>query len=117
MQKRTTLERKDDLKYLGSWVDETLKDINIRKALAWRALNGIDKTWKSNLSPGVKKRFFVATVDSILLCGCESWALNKSMEKSLNGTYTCMLRKVLNVHQSSHTTKNSMANCPKSRVR
>ena len=27
----------------------------------------------------------------------------KSMEKSLNGTYTRMLRKALNVHWSSHT--------------
>ena len=40
--------------------------------------------------------------------GCESWALNKSMEKSLNGTYTCMLRKVLNVHWSSHTTNKEL---------
>ena len=39
----------------------------------------MEKTWKSNLSPGVKKRFFVATVESILLYGCEAWALNKAM--------------------------------------
>ena len=63
----------------------------------------MDKTWKSKLSPGVKKRFFVATVESILLYGCEAWALNKAMEKSLDGTYTRMLRKALNIHWSSHT--------------
>lgn len=99
----TILEEKKDFKYLGSWVDETLKDINVRKALAWRALNDMDRTWKSKLSPGVKKRFFVATVESILLYGCEAWALSKAMEKSLDGTYTRMLRKALNVHWSSHT--------------
>ena len=104
----TILEEKDDFKYLGSWVDESLKDINVRKALAWRALNDMEKTWKSNLSPGVKKRFFVATVESILLYGCEAWALNKAMEKSLDGTYTRMLRKALNVHWSTHTTNEQL---------
>ena len=90
-------------KYLGSWVDESLKDISVREALAWRALNSMERTWKSNLSSGVKKRFFVATVESILLYGCEAWALNKAMEKSLDGTFTRMLRKALNVHWSTHT--------------
>jgi len=99
----TILEEKKDFKYLGSWVDETRKDINVRKALAWRALNGMDRTWRSKLSPGVKMRFFVATVESILLYVCEAWALSKAMEKSLYGTYTHMLRKGLNVPWSSHT--------------
>ena len=56
------------------------------------------------MNSGLKKRFFVATVESILTYGCESWAMNVAMEKSLNGTYTRMLHKVLNVHWSSHTT-------------
>ena len=55
------------------------------------------------MEPGLKKRFFVSTVEAILLYGCGSWTLTESMEKSLNGTYTRMLRKVLNVHWSSHT--------------
>ena len=99
----TTLEQKEDFKYLGSWVDESLKDIRIRKGLAWKALNDMDRIWKSNMNPGLKKRFFVATVESILIYGCESWAMNSAMEKSLNGTYTRMLRRALNVHWSSHT--------------
>ena len=56
------------------------------------------------MNPGLKKRFFVATVESILIYGCESWAMTGAMEKSLNGTYRCMLRKIQNVHWSSHTT-------------
>ncbi|XP_073238052.1 uncharacterized protein [Porites lutea] len=46
--------------------------------------------------------FFIATIESILLYGCESWALSKAQEKSLDGTYTRMLRKALNIHWSSH---------------
>ena len=56
----------------------------------------------------MKKRFFVTMVESILIYGCESWALNEAMEKSLNGTYTRMLRKVLNIHWSSHTTNEEL---------
>ena len=56
------------------------------------------------MNPGLKKRFFVATVESILIYGCESWAMTGAMEKSLNGTYMRMLRKIQNVHWSSHTT-------------
>jgi exonuclease III len=99
----TVLECKDDFKYLGSWVDSTEKDIAVRKALAWYALNGMIRIWKSNMQMGLKKRFFVACIESILLYGCEAWAMTVKLEKSLNGTYTRMLRKALNIHWSSHT--------------
>ena len=98
----TVLEQKSDFKYLGSWVDESSKDIRVRKGLAWKALNDMDRIWKSNMNPGLKKRFFVATVESILIYGCESWAMTGAMEKSLNGTYTRMLRNIQNMHWSSH---------------
>jgi hypothetical protein len=100
----TTLEYKDDFKYLGSWVDDSAKDISVRKALAWKALNGMSKIWTSNMNTGLKKRFFLATVESILLYGCESWSLTEKIEKQLDGCYTRMLRKALNVHWSAHMT-------------
>ena len=52
---------------------------------------------------GSQEAFFISTVEAILLYGCENWSLTESMEKSLNGYYTRMLWKVLNVHWSSHT--------------
>ena len=66
------------------------------------------KIWKSAMNPDLKKRFFVATVESILLYGCESWAMTETMERSLSGTYTRMLRKALNVHWSSRTTNSEL---------
>ena len=56
------------------------------------------------MSKELKTRFFQATVESILLYGCESWALTTSLEKSLDGTYTRMLRKIYGVRWESHTT-------------
>jgi len=55
------------------------------------------------LSKELKVRFFKGTVESILLYGCEAWALTEAMKHSLDGTYTRMLRKALNIHWSSHT--------------
>ena len=51
----------------------------------------------------LKLCFFIATIESILLYGCESWTLTEALEKSLDGTYTRMLRKAQNIHWSSHT--------------
>ena len=56
----------------------------------------------------LKKKCFVATVESILLYGCEAWTLTKSMENALDGTYTRMLRKALNVHWSDRVTNESL---------
>ena len=51
----TELEWKDDFKYLGSWVDSSAKDVAVRKALAWKALNSMDKIWTSRMRTELKK--------------------------------------------------------------
>ena len=66
------LEKVDDFKYLGSFIMSPSRDIKIRKAKAWKALNGMKEIWKSDISRAVKKRFFFATVESVLLYGSET---------------------------------------------
>jgi len=73
----------DDFKYLGSWIDNTLKDV--RKAQAWVACNKLSKIWKSNFNRHLKVRLFVLTVESVPLYGCESWAINKTTTKLIDG--------------------------------
>ena len=80
------------------------KDIKIRKALAWSACHKLGKVWKSTLKRNIKIRLFIATVESVLLYGSSTWTLTKTMEKSLDGTYTRMLRMALNVHWQEHKT-------------
>ena len=60
------------------------------------------------MSLTLQRRFFVATIESILLYGCDSWTLSKKQEKSLNGTYTRMLRKALNIHWTSLTNNKDL---------
>ena len=45
----------------------------------------------------LKRRLFVSTDESVLLYGCEAWALTVKDEKPLGGVYTRMLRAALNV--------------------
>ena len=103
-----------DFKYLGCYVDNSEHDIKVRKALAWSACHKMQKIWKSSLPNKIKIRLFTATVESVLLYGCSTWTLTKAMEKSLDGTYTRMLRMALNVSWKEHKTNIDLyGNLPK----
>ena len=85
------IECVDDYKYLGSWIGSTEKDVGIRKALAWKASNKLSRIWNSSLQRQFKLKVFKATVEAILLYGCETWTLTNSLEKKLDGCYTRLL--------------------------
>ena len=87
----------EDFKYLGSRTASTENDIAVRKAL-----NKLDKIWKSVLSNEVKLNTFTTLIESILLYGCESWTLTQAQSKRLDGCYTRMLRKVQNKSWKDH---------------
>ena len=82
----------------------------VLKALAWKALNKLDKIWKSDLPKKHKLNFFRATVESILLYGCATWTLTKAEEKALDGTYKRMLKKVYNIDGQAHITNEALYN-------
>ena len=64
--------------------------------------------WKSVLTDKIKRRFFQATVVSILQYGCTTWTLNKYMDKKLDGNYTRILRAILNKSWSRHPSKQQL---------
>ena len=88
------IEKVDDFLYLGSYT-ETSQDIDTRIGKAWGALNALSKVWVSPIKKATKIRLFKSSeqahrqVESILLYGSDSWSLTKSLEKKLDGTYTC----------------------------
>ena len=63
------------------------------------------KVWNSKLRRQLKERLFLATVESVLLYGSETWSLTRTMEKQINGCYTRMLRMAMNVNANDHVTK------------
>ena len=98
----TLLEVVEDFNYLGAWIASTQSDIRIRRARAWSALHSMNKVWRSGMNENLKRRLFVTTVESVLLYGCEAWALTVKDEKALDGVYTRMLRTALNVSWEDH---------------
>ncbi|XP_071958788.1 uncharacterized protein [Antedon mediterranea] len=96
------LNQVDQFTYLGSNIASTAKDVDIRISKAWSALKRLTVIWKSNISNNMKKNFFKTTVESVLLYGSSTWTLTKKLENTLNGTYTRMLRAVLNVSWQEH---------------
>ena len=109
--KRALTEKKEqDFKYLGSWVDTSYKDLKVRKALAWTALNKMEKIWNSTMDRNSKIGIFRATVEYVLLYGCVTWTLNKKLNKSLDGCYTRMLRKIQNISWKQHLTNKELYN-------
>ena len=56
----------------------------------------------------MKCNFFQAAVVSILLYGCTTWTLTKRLEKKLDGSYTRMLRTILNKSWRQHLTKHQL---------
>ena len=98
----TELESVEDFKYLGAWTASTEQDLKVRRALAWKALHGMRRVWSSDMGEDLKRRLFVATVESVLLYGAETWTLTAQQEKALDGVYTRMLRMALGVTWMDH---------------
>ena len=99
------LKNFDNFIYLGSEIESTDKEIKIRIDKSWAALNKLSSIWKSLLRTTLKMNFFRAVVESVLLYGSKAWSLTKKHEKNLDGTYTRMLRAILNISFKEHTTK------------
>ena len=51
------------------------KEINIRIAKSWSTLEKLSSIRKSNLTATLKRNFFRAVVESVLLYGSEAWTL------------------------------------------
>ena len=72
------------------------------------AIDRLSIIWKSGLTAKMKRSFFQAAVESILLYGCTTWTLTKRLEKKLGSNYTRMLRAILNKSWQQHPTRHQL---------
>ena len=103
------LKQKDDFKYLGSWADSSEKDIETRKALAWIVHQSHVRSMEIQHEYRAQKE--ILCNHSRVHTTLRMWSTNdtnKDMEKALDGTYTRMFRKALNVHWSDRVTNESL---------
>ena len=89
--KNENIRAVQDFTYLGSSIASTKRDIDIKLGKASSALNKLDVIWKSSLPANLKRSYFQATVESVLVHGATSSTLTKYLEKTLNGSYARML--------------------------
>ena len=91
------IKRVDDFRYLGCWMRDSRKDFLVRRAQAFDAANKMWRVWKSDISRNLKIRLFRVTVESVLLYGSETWCMTIWLKKRLDGAYTRLLQKALNI--------------------
>ena len=60
----------------------------------------------------MKRSFFQAAIESILLYGCTTWMLTKWLEKRLDGNCTRMMRAILNRSWKQQPTKQQLYGHP-----
>ncbi|XP_068680522.1 uncharacterized protein [Montipora foliosa] len=101
------IEKVDDFLYLGGYTN-TARDINSRITKAWGALNSLTRIWCSRIKTSTKIRIFKSTVETILLYGCESWTMTKTLVKKVDGAYTRMLRRVKSVSWRAHMSNEQL---------
>ena len=104
--KSEPLKQVDTFTYLGSNISSSEADVKSRIGKAWGALDKLNTIWKPSHPKQMKRRFFRATVETVLLYGSSAWTLTKNLETKLSGTYTRMLRAALDVSWKEHPTKN-----------
>ena len=101
MVKNQALEEVNTFTYLGSVVDEvggTEADIKARISKARFAFISLGKVWKDRtISTKTKCRLFSSNVKSILLYGCETWKLTKTLLNKLQTFVNTCLRKILRI--------------------
>ena len=97
----------DNFKYLGSWMKSTTHDFSVKKGPCVDCLSQTcEDLIKKNQK--IKIRLFVATVESVLLYGSETWIFDKSMQKQQDGYYTRIRRMALNVSWKQHLTNEQL---------
>ena len=99
----SSLKLVDKFTYQGSSVSSTETYIDTRLAKEWTAIDRLSVIWKSDMTDKIKRSFFQAAVESILLYGCTTWTLTKRMEKNLDKNDASNIKQVLETapHQAA----------------
>ena len=106
--KKENIKVFEDFKYLGSYIGSSEHDVNIRIAKAWAALNSMKTIQNSGLKEKLKKNFFRATVESVLVNGSVTCTLTKALNTEIEGAYTRMLRAATNKTWKMHPTNKEL---------
>ena len=101
------LEEVKYFKYLGATISEegSKKEVVCRIAQAIAALTKLSTVWKDkNISLSTKIRLMRSLVTSIFLYACESWTLNKDIERRIQAFEMRCYRRLLGISYKDRVT-------------
>jgi hypothetical protein len=103
------IESVENFKYLGSQMQSTEKDFEVRKGQAWGAYRQLSNIWKSKTTPvHLKINIFKASCLSILLYGSETWVLTQKLRNELDSFATNCYRYILGVKRLDKVSNNEI---------
>ena len=103
--KGRSLKLIDNFTNLGRSLSSTEKEINMRQAKAWTAIDRLSVIWRSDQFDKIKRNFFPESSIVHISNGYTNWILTKRIEKKLDGNCTWMLWAVMNKSRKKHATK------------
>ena len=104
------IEDVDELVYLGAKVCKErggMKDLKNRLSNARGAFNKLKKIWISkNILRKTKLRLYktLKLVVPVLLCGSETWKINKGGDKAVDVFHNRCLRKIFRIRWQDHVS-------------
>jgi len=99
----------DDFRYLGGWLKSFDDDFRHRVPQDWQACNSMWRVWKCpTLSRDCKQMLFQALVGTVLLHNAETWTTTRALERCIDGIYTQLLRKALDISWQQHMTNEEL---------
>ncbi|KAG1666927.1 G-protein-signaling modulator 2 [Nymphon striatum] len=78
----------------GSEIESSKNDRSIRTAKAWNAIKKMDIICKSDMPNNLKRGFFRATIEAIIMYGATTWTLTKQLQTKLDGKNNIRLRRI-----------------------
>ncbi len=106
------INKADDFIYLGAKIFNSESDFVSRRAKAWVALRKVKKILSSH-DEALKMRIFHSLIETVLLYGCESYAVSKSFARRVDQAHSALLRATLGVKWNDKITNNELYNSVK----
>ena len=105
------LEVVSTFKYLGATISDegSKKEVVSRIAQATAALTKLSTIWKyKEISLGTKIRLMRSLVTSIFLYACESWTINKNIERRIQAFEMRCYRRILGITYKDRITNSEV---------
>ena len=77
---------------------EINRELEDRNVVLWTVFDRLLIKWKSDPYDKIKRNYFQVVAVSVLLYGCTTRTLTKSMKKKLYVNYAIIFRAILNIH-------------------